>query len=244
MQKKSSLAVIVPCYNEESSIPAFFQELVGLEEDFLKVFPEYELYFYFIDNNSTDRSSQLLRQYQNKNRHVLTCTVQGYGAALKYGFQEAGLSPQASWLGFLDLDNTYPLQNIIEMLQKLQNENLDMVYGARIHQQSRIPFIRGAGNQFYVLLAKILFKSNLSDVCSGMRIFKKSHLEQVLKLQTNDLSFSIDLSAEALLRHWALGEVQINYRDRIGESKLSVMRDGFLFLFVLVRKYFYNRVQH
>lgn len=235
--------MIVPCYNEEDSIPVFFQELADFEIQFANSFSDIGLQFYFVDNNSTDRSLELLRQYQGGKYCILRCEEQGYGAALKFGFRKAASSTETQWLAFLDLDNTYPLPSLIVMLQKLQQNNLDMVYGARIHQRSQIPLVRGMGNRFYVLLSKILFKSRLSDVCSGMRIFKQSRLSPILNLQTIDLSFSIDFSVEALLGHWALGEVPIDYRERIGESKLSVLKDGFCFLFVLLKKYFYNQVR-
>lgn len=241
MQKKSKLAVVVPCYNEENCIPVFFEELASFESYFATNCPDTQLTFYFVDNNSTDSSLSRLQQFKSGERHVLSCVDQGYGAALKYGFSR---TESADWIAFLDLDNTYPQNCLVEMLQKLRQENLDMVYGARIHHKSKISAVRGLGNKFYVLLSFMLLGSKLSDVCSGMRIFKSSRLPEILSLKTSGLSFSIDFSAHALTSGWRLGELPIDYRHRIGESKLSVLYDGFSFLFALLSKYFQSRVKN
>ncbi|MEQ1724270.1 MAG: glycosyltransferase family 2 protein [Pseudobdellovibrio sp.] len=236
MIKKSSLALIIPCYNEAASIPYFAEEYKAFARDFNTKFDDVELSLMVVNNNSTDDSyNQLKRLEQAGISHfaVVNCKTQGYGAALKYGFSLA----KSDYICFLDLDNTYPLYSLIEMFALLKNENLDIVYGARIHKTSKISFIRYLGNQFYVVLLKYLFYSRLTDVCSGMRLFKAEHKNEIVSLGSNDLSFSIEFTSHVLLNKWKSAEIPILYRDRIGSSKLSVVKDGFLFLWIIIKNF-------
>lgn len=236
MSKKSSLALIVPCYNEVDAIPAFENEVVLFKAEFEKSCPDTEFKLLFVDNNSTDGSGSQLQALGLKYEYIKyeSCRVQGYGAALKHGFSAV----DSDYFCFLDLDNTYPLIDIIKLLKKLKQEDLDMVYGARIHSQSDIPLVREIGNRLYVILLRYLLRSKLTDVCSGMRIFKGLRRNQVTSLESDSLAFSIELTAHAVIHHWKISESPIEYRSRIGESKLSVLRDGVVFLWVCLSQYF------
>lgn len=236
MFKKSSLALIIPCYNESKSITYFASELPQFIHQFRLRLPEFKLAIIIVDNNSTDNSLALLKNLQIEHDciSVEICKTQGYGAALKQGFA----ANTAEYISFLDMDNTYPMVSLIDLLNKLRAEDLDMILGARIHPNSEISVIRYLGNQLYVLLLKYLLSSQLSDVCSGMRVFKGSLKNEILRLPSNDLSFSIDLTSYVLINKWKVSEHPIPYRDRIGESKLSVIKDGWLFLYVVIKNYF------
>lgn len=235
MGKKSSIALIVPCYNESESISAFGLEL----EDFVRRFeglrPGFSLSVIVVDNNSSDNSLELLRQLQKQISclSVEACAQRGYGAALKHGFSVA----DAEYLCFLDLDNTYPLISLLDLLNALETEGLDIVFGARIHKKSDISVVRSLGNRFYVILLKFLFNSKLSDVCSGMRLFRSSLKKEIIELKTDGLSFSIDFTAHALVNGWKISERPISYRNRTGQSKLSVVQDGLRFLSVVVANF-------
>lgn len=237
MLQKSSLALIVPCYNEVDCIPFFEKELRFFLNELkqVQIVPKIDFSIVIVDNNSTDGSLDLLRKLEASLDclKVVSCAEQGYGAALKYGYAQA----DTEYLAFLDLDNTYPLKSLIDMWKMIHVEDLDIVYGARIHSNSDISFVRSLGNRLYVWLLKVLLGSKLSDVCSGMRVFKASKKEEVLALVDNGLAFSIEFTALTVKNKWKLSEVPIAYRDRIGDSKLSVLKDGFLFLFVVMKKW-------
>ena len=70
-----------------------------------------------------------------------------------------------------------------------------------------------------------------------MRVFRSSLKNGVLDLKSNDLSFSIDFTSFVLMNNWKISEYPIFYRDRVGESKLSVIKDGWVFLFVAINNY-------
>ncbi len=236
MKQKTNLAVIIPCYNEEQNFNVFDAEL-ALFVNQLAARPDLRVHFFIVDNNSTDRSAVLLAELARRNENlvtVLTCQVQGYGAALKHGFSQAR---DFDYVTFLDFDNTYPLAAMLDLLKQATEHGNDLVYGARLHAASQIEPVRKLGNRFYVLLLKLLCRYPLSDACSGQRVFKAAHIPAVCGLKENDLSFSIEFTMGAINRKWRLAEVPIAYRGRTGESKLSVVGDGFKFLSIILREY-------
>lgn len=239
MLKKSSFSIVIPCYNEEESIPKFVNEMSEFYKDFTNEYPDTDLKFIFVENNSSDKSFFLLKNIEEKFDYVrvLQFSVQGYGAALKYGFGNSC----ADYLAMLDLDNTYPLESLISMYHMVRADNYDIVFGARIHTESKISIIRLIGNKLYVIILKYLMRSNLSDVCSGMRVFKAKVKPELLKLKTNDLSFSIDFTSMLMFKNYSVGELPIKYRERTGFSKLSIFKDGVLFLYVVLKKILIKR---
>ncbi|MBY0452412.1 MAG: hypothetical protein K2P92_05200, partial [Bdellovibrionaceae bacterium] len=102
---------------------------------------------------------------------------------------------------------------------------------------SQIEPVRKLGNRFYVLLLKMLCRYPLSDACSGQRVFKAEHIPTICGLKENDLSFSIEFTMCAINRKWSMAERPIAYRGRTGQSKLSVVSDGFKFLSIILREY-------
>ena len=234
MTQKSSFALVIPCYNEEKAIAIFSDEIIDLRQKWLEKFASIELNVIVVNNGSTDQSENLLRQHLAGLSYVsvINCLQRGYGAALKVGFAHG----QADYYGFADLDNTYPLLDIIPMLTLVLKQKFDMVSGGRLNSQSKIPLTRMCGNLFYSLLARLFYKTQIQDTCSGLRVFSKNRRTEVLSLKQNDLSFSIELTAHAFKYRWSLYEYPIQYRERLGTSKLSIHTDGFKFLYILLLK--------
>lgn len=227
MKQKSSLAIIVPCYNEVDSVEMFCEDFQRFKESFKEKFLGFSLKMVIVDNNSTDGSSEVLKKciQSCENITVVSCVKQGYGAALKHGFS----SISADYYGFIDMDATYPIMYFCELLEMMDRKNLDIVFGARMHSRSEMPFIRNLGNKFYATIVRVLFKSRLTDVCSGMRIFKAAKLHHVCGIAADDLSFSIELTLLAHNKKWQMSELPIPYGVRMGKSKLSVVKDGLIF---------------
>lgn len=237
MASKSSFVVIVPCYNEEHAIPAFLNEVDAVHKEFQDKCPEFQFKVIFVNNNSSDNSPGKLADFA-KDRNVgepwvtLTdCPVQGYGATLKRGFTAV----QADWYGFADLDNTYPLHRFINMLILAEKENLDIVFGNRLTAKNGMPLVRRIGNLFYSIVSKLIFQNSVKDMCTGMRLFRNSKKATIINLPSNDLKFSIEFTATVLKQKWSYDQIPIDYRERIGASKLSVIKDGILFLYILLK---------
>ena len=85
-----------------------------------------------------------------------------------------------------------------------------------------------------MFLAKVLYGSQLEDVCSGYRLFHRRHLNDILQIPEDGLDFSIYLTLKMLMNKVSIKQIPIQYDVRLGESKLSVVQDGMAFLRVLL----------
>jgi glycosyltransferase involved in cell wall biosynthesis len=237
MSKAIVFSIVVPCFNEELAIPRFLDELTLFKANFSVQFPQTKLEVIFVNNNSTDLSKDLLLKYTNKHLEVkvLDCAKQGYGAALKYGFS----SSLSDYYSFLDLDNTYPLDTLYNAFKIIsENGSIDMLMTNRFSKLSKMPLIRSFGNHFFAQLVSLLFRTQINDACSGMRIIHSQRIQEVIGLSCDGLDFSIQLTCVSLKKKWSIHYLDMLYNQRDGVSKLSIVKDGLLFLKAVLKTKF------
>lgn len=212
------ISIVIPCLNEAESIPVVIPR-------FLKIRERLNLEILVIDDNSTDNSRDLLNQY-SEIQVIKNSSRSGYGGALKKGFSLA----QGKYISFIDLDRTYNPEDIDSLYNEILKKDLSMVFGNRMSNRNGMPFVRFLGNFLYASVLQILFFVRIKDACTGFRIFKRELIPEILKIKENGLNFSIALTVLVLKKKFSFSQIPILYDERIGESKLSVVSDGFLFL--------------
>lgn len=217
------LSVVIPAYNEENGIKEIAERVLAVEPALKKVGVD-RLELLVVDDGSKDRTAEvasaipgvsLIRHPKNK----------GYGAALKTGFSKAS----GELVGFLDADGTYPPEYFPQLCQSALNGS-DLVIGSRMAgADSKMPVTRRVGNFFFANLLSILGRQKVTDSASGMRVFKREILAQIYPLP-DGLNLTPVMSTRALHEGIKIVEVPIPYSERVGRSKLSVIRDGQVFL--------------
>jgi len=217
------LSVVIPAYNEENGIKEIADRVLAVEPALKEAGVE-RLELLVVDDGSKDRTAEvaeaipgvsLIRHPKNK----------GYGAALKTGFSKAS----GELIGFLDADGTYPPEYFPQLCKSALNGS-ELVIGSRMAgEDSKMPITRRVGNFFFANLLSILGRQKVTDSASGMRVFKREILEQIYPLP-DGLNLTPVMSTRALHEGIKIVEVPIPYSERVGRSKLSVIRDGQLFL--------------
>lgn len=217
------LSVVIPAYNEENGIAEIANRVLAVGPALIKAGVE-KLELLVVDDGSKDRTAEvaagisgvtLIRHPKNR----------GYGAALKTGFSKAN----GELIGFLDADGTYPPEYFPQLCQAALN-GTDLVIGSRMAgAESQMPVTRRIGNFFFANLLSILGRQKVTDSASGMRVFKREILEQIFPLP-DGLNLTPVMSTRALHEGIKIEEVPIPYSERVGRSKLSVIRDGRIFL--------------
>jgi glycosyltransferase involved in cell wall biosynthesis len=217
------LSVIIPAYNEENGISEIANRVLAVEPA-LKNAGVDKLELLVVDDGSRDRTAEvassipgvcLIRHPKNK----------GYGAALKTGFSKAS----GELIGFLDADGTYPPEYFPQLCQAALR-GTDLVIGSRMAgEDSKMPITRRVGNFFFATLLSFLGRQRVTDSASGMRVFKKEILQHIYPLP-DGLNLTPVMSTRALHEGIKIEEVPIPYSERVGRSKLSVIRDGRIFL--------------
>lgn len=219
----TTLSVVIPAYNEEDGIRSIMERVLAVREALRDVGVD-SLELLVVDDGSSDRTAELVRAQPGATL-VQHARNSGYGAALKTGFAAA----TGEWIGFLDADGTYPPEYFPTMVKAAYAEHADLVIGSRMAgAESQMPVTRRIGNLIFARLVNVISAANITDSASGMRIFKKSILAQLYPLP-DGLNLTPVMSTRALHEQMKMIEVAIPYSERIGRSKLSVVRDGMRF---------------
>jgi glycosyltransferase involved in cell wall biosynthesis len=217
------LSVVIPAYNEERGIAEIACRVLSMEAD-LKHAGVDQLELLIVDDGSKDRTVEVASKIAGVNL-ICHSRNKGYGAALKTGFSKA----RGELIGFLDADGTYPPEYFPQLCRAALN-GADLVIGSRMAgADSKMPLTRRVGNFFFANLLTLLSRQKVSDSASGMRVFKREILEQIYPLP-DGLNLTPVMSTRALHEGINIGEVPIPYSERVGRSKLSVIRDGRIFL--------------
>lgn len=226
-----SLSIIMPCFNEQEAIPEVLprtiKSLKSLKEK--RRIGDFEVIV--VNDKSTDQSVELIQGFFPDVKLVHTTgKVRGYGLALKEGFKKA----KSDWIGFLDMDNSYRPEDLSLFIDEIEKGKSDFIMGQRSWAEQGMSFTRGLGNWLYVVLSRFFYKSSLTDVCSGYRLFHKRHLHEILNINEDGLNFSIQLTLEMISQKQFISPIPIQYDERLGTSKLSVLNDGWAFLKVIL----------
>jgi hypothetical protein len=219
----ASLSVVIPAYNEEGGIAAIARRVLAVAGDLREV-GVHELEVLVVDDGSQDQTADAASRVEGV-RLVRHERNRGYGAALKTGFHQA----TGDLIGFLDADGTYPPERF-PALCALALDGADLVIGSRMAgADSQMPFTRRIGNLFFAGLLSLLGPKRVTDSASGMRVFKRDILERLYPLP-DGLNLTPVMSVRALHEGIRTAEVPISYNERVGRSKLSIVRDGSTFL--------------
>ncbi len=219
----TTLSIVIPAYNEESGIAEIVQRVLDVKKDLADVGVD-DLELIVVDDGSRDRTTEIASQIEGV-RLIQHPKNKGYGAALKTGFGHA----RGELIGFLDADGTYPPEYFPQLCQKALN-GVDLVIGSRMAgADSDMPLTRRLGNLFFAGFISLLGRHKITDSASGMRVFKREVLERVYPLP-DGLNLTPIMSTRAIHEGVNLAEIPIPYSERVGESKLSVVRDGSIYL--------------
>ena len=219
----TKLSVVIPAYNEEDGICAILGRVESIRAALAAIGldgPEVLV----VDDGSRDTTAACVQTYPDV-RLVRHKTNHGYGAALKTGFCQAS----GDLLSFLDADGTYPPEYLPALCKEAMN-GAEMVIGSRMSgADSDMPRVRRLGNRMFATLVTLVGNQHVSDSASGMRVFRRDVLERMYPLP-DGLNFTPVMTTRAIHEGIRMVEVPIPYSERVGRSKLSVVRDGMRFL--------------
>jgi glycosyltransferase involved in cell wall biosynthesis len=223
----TTLSIVIPAYNEEDGIANIMRRVLAVRESLARVGVD-DLELLVVDDGSRDKTVEIASQVAGENSGVRIISHprnRGYGAALKTGFSQSS----GEWIGFLDADGTYPPEYFPKLFQETCN-GWDLVIGSRMAgEASEMPPVRRLGNWLFANWISLLGRHRITDSASGMRIFKRQILEQILPLP-DGLNLTPIMSTRAIHEGVRMTEVPIPYSERVGRSKLSAIRDGSVYL--------------
>ena len=222
MYKGQSITVIIPCLNEEQGI-----------EKVLRAMPEFVDEVIVVDNNSTDRTSEVAAALGAK---VIREEVRGYGRSYKRGFAQA----TGDLIITLDGDHSYPVDALSYLIEAFLHLEVDFLNASRfpVRDAHAMSLKHKFGNLVLSLAMTMMFFRWVRDSQSGMWVLRRSIIKE-MKLESDGMAFSEEIKIEALRNPGIrFGEISIQYSSRLGEKKLNPWRDGIRNLAFLAKKRF------
>jgi glycosyltransferase involved in cell wall biosynthesis len=233
------LGIVIPALNEEDSIEKIILLTDKAKDYIISNSPVTAVDVIVVSDGSTDQTVPLAQKHLDKIKLVVFEKNRGYGAAIKRGWEET----DAEWLAFLDADGTCNPEFFAPLCTELENENRDIMLGCRLNKDSQMPMIRRVGNTLFAVLLSLVSNSRVKDTASGMRVIRRSSLPDIMPLP-DGLHFTPAMSARAILHpELKIHEIDMPYKERDGESKLKVWKDGLRFLKVILEMTFLYQPQ-
>jgi glycosyltransferase involved in cell wall biosynthesis len=219
-----TIAVLLPCYNEEQTIGAVVR-------GFREALPHAAIYVY--DNNSSDLTALKARAH---GAIVIREPRQGKGNVVRRMFADV----DADIYIMADGDGTYDPSDAPQLINALLTERVDMVVGTRRGVTDDAGRTGHAfGNSIFNLLYRTLFGRDFTDIFSGYRVFSRRYVKSFPAVSTG-FEIETEMSVHASMLRIPVCEMPLDYgrRPEGSESKLSTFSDGFkiLWMFAMLMK--------
>jgi glycosyltransferase involved in cell wall biosynthesis len=204
------VSVVFPVYNEEAGIAQAIEDFFsfGWVDEIIVV-----------DNNSIDRSAEIVRATPAR---LVTEAQQGYGFALRRGLKEAA----GDYIILAEPDGTFMGKDVLRLLAYA--DDFDMVCGTRttremIWAEANMGIFLRLGNWIVAKLLEVLFNGpSFSDCGCTLRLIRSDAARRLNNHFTVGKShFLPEMVILGLLAKLRIIEVPVNYRGRLGQSKIT-----------------------
>jgi glycosyltransferase involved in cell wall biosynthesis len=225
---RPDVSVVLPCYNERDHVELEVKRIraaldaAGMRHEVICV-----------DDGSTDGTREVLQGIAGI-RTILLPRNQGSGTARRIGTQQA----RGRVVVWTDADMTYPNELIPELVNHL-DDTYDQVVGARRTEAGSYKLFRVPAKWAIRKLAAYLTSTDIPDLNSGLRAFKRSVAEPYLRLLPPGFSCVTTITLAFLSNGHPVKYVPIDYFRRAGRSKFHPLRDAYNYILQVLRMVMY-----
>ena len=228
IENSQCLSVVIPVYNEESSLAEIVGKLLRIPQ---------LLEIIIVDDCSTDRSADVARALGETDSRVRLAQQQmnsGKTAALKLGF---GLT--RGDIGIIqDADLEYDPEEIPLVIKPILDGHADVVFGSRflVRRATRVLyFYHYVANKFLTFTSNLFTNLNMTDIETGYKAFRGDIIRNMV-IVSSGFGFEVEATAKVAKLGCPIYEVPISYYGRTyAEGKKIGMKDGLLALLLIFR---------
>lgn len=171
------ISIIVPCYNEEESMPLFYDEICKVASSFKKV----DFEFIFVNDGSRDRTLEIARELANSDKRVRYISFSrnfGKEAAILAGLEYS----VGDYVAIMDADLQDPPSMLHEMYDGIKNDGYDCVATRRVSRKGEPPIRSFFAKCYYKLINKIS-KTEIVDGARDYRLMTRQMVNSILSLK-------------------------------------------------------------
>lgn len=175
--KQDLISIIVPCYNEEQALPAFYRAV----SDAVEEITEADCEFLFIDDGSQDHTPDLLQRFaymDSRCRYISFSRNFGKEAAMYAGLQNAS----GDYCVFMDADLQHPPELLKEMYRVVKTEGYDCCAGLREDRTGENRLRTFLSRSFYHLIGRIC-RLDMGDGKGDFRMINRAMADSILELK-------------------------------------------------------------
>lgn len=218
--KTMLLSVVIPCFNEESTIVEIISKVRSIEISLIQ-----RIEIIVVDDCSTDRTRAILETLDTIDKVIFHNENMGKGAALRTGFESA----EGDVLVIQDADLEYDPLEYEKLLGPILDGKAEAVYGSRFMggQPHRVVYFwHMVGNRFLTLLSNMFTNLNLTDMETCYKLITKE-VYQKISIEENRFGFEPEITAKLAKMNIPIYEIGISYYGRTyQEGKKIGWKDG------------------
>jgi glycosyltransferase involved in cell wall biosynthesis len=213
------ISIIIPCYNEVSTIEVIIDQIVSIKD--------YEKEIIVIDDFSTDGTREVIKEKLSNKISKIIFNEKNYGKgfSVRQGINKAN----GDIILIQDADLEYDPSDYWKLINPIKSGSADVVYGSRFigfEEKRVLYFWHSVGNFFLTLLSNMLSNLNLTDMEVCYKAFKKDVIKNI-ELKENRFGFEPEVTAKIAKKNLKIFEVGVKYYGRkYDEGKKITWKDG------------------
>lgn len=175
---KAKYSVVVPCYNEEETVNAFYDAVIPVMEQTKERFE-----IIFVNDGSKDRTEELLLELAKKDKRVKVINFSknfGQQAAILAGFTEA----EGDAVVDIDVDLQDPVEAILPMIEKWK-EGFDVVHGKRLVRKGET-FFKKKTSSLYTKFFERITGLKIPKNCGDFKLFDRKVIDVLVNMKEHD----------------------------------------------------------
>lgn len=221
-----TVSIIIPTYNEAATIDKLIRSV------WMQELKEWKKEIIVVDDGSTDETHLILEKWRLKVKVITKAKNEGKGSAISLGLSQAS----GDIILIQDADLEYSPKDYGVLLAPFENDHVDIVYGSRfLGSHLSTMFVYELGNKFVTLMTNILYNTNITDMETGYKLFRKKVLKGIT-IHSKRFDVEPELTAKCLKMGYQIYEVPISYFGRkFSEGKKLTWKDGVVALWILVK---------
>jgi len=212
------LSVLIPVYNEETTIDSLLAAVLAVEIDKEVI---------VVDDCSTDASAAVLDRWAEQVKVICHPVNRGKGAAVRTALSAA----TGDAIVIQDADLEYDPRDYVSLLEPIERGEAQVVYGVRaLNEQTTLMRL---GNRLMTVATNVLFGTRLQDVETCYKVLAREVVDR-LNLRSEGFELETEITAQIIRLRYDIAEVPISYHPRYGREKKLTPWDGIPTLWQLI----------